>query len=209
MKCNWRMCAKQYSLTMDCTTLVKLSSLRWVVGSAGNPISSRTGFVSTLAGAATADSSSGSAGTVKTMLEYISEDQTFWKALNSKVAPFLPKVGRLPLGTELLEVLPIIQNTVYIVPLWSMFCRQCHMHICGSNHLHANLEVTLFTLISGKHKWPNSTCLVQLALKVLYYPLPHGSSHSVWTRETDGQRYIIWYPTWIECALAALPPSIL
>ena len=186
MKCNSRMCAEQYYLTMDCTTLVKLSSLQWVVGSARNPISSRIGFVSTFSGSATSDSSLGSVGTVKTILEYISEDQTFWKALNSKVAPFLPKVGRLPLGTELLEVLPIIQNTVYIILLWSMFCHQCHMHICVLNHLYANLEVMLFTLISSKHKWMNSTCLVQLALKVLYYALPHGSSHPVWTHETDG-----------------------
>ena len=88
----------------------------------------------------------------ETILEYISEDQTFWKALNSKVTPFLSKIGGLPLGAELLEVLPIIQNAVYIIPLWSMFCHQCHMHICVLNHLHANLKVMLFTLISSKYK---------------------------------------------------------
>ena len=35
----------------------------------------------------------------------------------------------------------------------------------------------VFALICCKDKGTNSTCLVQLALKVLYYALAHGSCH--------------------------------
>ena len=46
----------------------------------------------------------------------------------------------------------------------------------------------VFTLICCKDKGTNPTCPVQLALKVLYYPLAHGSCHPVHKYEMSGWR---------------------
>ena len=86
----------------------------------------------------------------------------------------MPKVGILPVWTELLEVFAIVQNTVYIIPFGYALATNI---LCKYEFRIAYLEIMVFALICCKDKGTNSTCLVQLALNVLYYMLAHGSCH--------------------------------
>ena len=103
-----------------------------------------------------------------------------------------------PLKNTAFQIQPILpkgQRSSNLGRTWRSLCHRpphCWHHSCKMNgikfhgihnqmakYLQANLEFLVFTLMSCENKGANTTCLMQLPLKVLNHPLPHGWCHSV------------------------------